>query len=96
MGSSSPTAVLSRLKEISATSSTSDDHSQLEMEKMRWMFSTLHHLDLAAPCDASRQPTLKIKPTNVHNILALYESKGKFALLTRMQLDAGRGLTGRI
>ncbi|POR35730.1 Uncharacterized protein TPAR_04081 [Tolypocladium paradoxum] len=75
MGSSSPTVVLSRLKEIWATSTTADDHRRLEMEKMRWVFSTLHHLDLAAPYDASRQPTHKIEPAKVHNILALYETK---------------------
>ncbi|PNY24452.1 Uncharacterized protein TCAP_05612 [Tolypocladium capitatum] len=77
MGSSSPAVVLSRLKEISRATgtTTADDHRQLEMEKMRWMFSTLHHLDLAAPCDASGQPTSKIGPAEVHSILALYESK---------------------
>lgn len=76
MGSSSPAAVLSRLKEIWAASPTADDHARLETERMRWMFSTLHHLDLAAPHDASRQPTRKIEAAKVHSILALYESKG--------------------
>lgn len=86
MATTPPAAVLSRLKEIAAAAASpataADERSQLELERTRWMLSTLHHLDAAASKEVTRQqPGHRIAPDKVYNILALYESKATASYL---------------
>ncbi|KJZ79349.1 hypothetical protein HIM_01500 [Hirsutella minnesotensis 3608] len=74
---------LSRIEELGSSGVGGDQQSQTDVERMRWMFSTLHHLDIPALTDVSRRkPAINwIPPHKVHNILALYESKASASYL---------------
>lgn len=75
MAAASPQAILSRLEAIWDTTLNPSLHQELEMEKKRWMLSTLHHLDPVPDLDVS-QLRLGDGSSKVRRILALYESKG--------------------
>ncbi|XP_044721901.1 uncharacterized protein HRG_04816 [Hirsutella rhossiliensis] len=82
MAAATPAAVLAKLQELAATNPTAEQPSQPEVERMRWMLSALHHLDVApAPEGKSKAPTQKIAPEKMNNILALYESKASASYL---------------
>ncbi|ODA78539.1 hypothetical protein RJ55_05920 [Drechmeria coniospora] len=69
MARATPAATLSRLYEIWVGDAVT------EAEKVRWMLSTLTHLDLPTIADATRhQGGNRIPPEKIHNVLALYES----------------------
>lgn len=76
MAAASPQTILSRLDAIWDTTLDPSLHQELEMEKKRWMLSTLHHLDPVPDLDLSKLRLGEGSSTKVQRILALYESKG--------------------
>lgn len=76
MAAASPEVILSRLKEVWSTTEDESLHHELEMEKKRWMLSTLHHLDPVPRRNNSRSTAFEIPLAGAQKILALYESQG--------------------
>jgi hypothetical protein len=76
MAAAGPDIVLSRLKEGWKTTPNTALHEEVEMEKKRWMLSTLHHLDLIR--DPEQVQDSMVSPDQVKNLLALYDSRCKF------------------
>ncbi|KAF4982035.1 hypothetical protein FZEAL_2285 [Fusarium zealandicum] len=73
MAAASPNVVLSRIKEVWRTADETL-HQELEMEKKRWMLSTLHHLDPVPKPGAVPMSPLSVEESS-NKVLALYESQ---------------------
>ncbi|KAK7425393.1 hypothetical protein QQZ08_008072 [Neonectria magnoliae] len=71
-----PEVVLSRLKEVWSTTQDESLHHELEMEKKRWMLSTIYHLDPRPQRDIPRSLVVEDRSASVPKVLALYESQG--------------------
>ncbi|RDA88940.1 hypothetical protein CP532_0678 [Ophiocordyceps camponoti-leonardi (nom. inval.)] len=92
MATAPPTVALAKLKELTAASeelppqqqqAQQQDFNQLEVDRLRWMFSVLLHLDVPTPRSGSGggKRRSRLDPANVQNILALYESKASASYL---------------
>ncbi|KAF4582971.1 hypothetical protein GQ602_006115 [Ophiocordyceps camponoti-floridani] len=86
MAASPPTVALAKLKELTATDGGGGEdqqqsQSQLEVDRLRWMFSVLLHLDVATPRSGTWKRRSRLDPDKVHNVLALYESKASASYL---------------
>lgn len=76
MAAATPVVILGRLQELASVGTSAEQPSQAEVERMRLMYSALRHLDVAPSPDGGPKSTHKIAPDKMHNMLALYESKG--------------------
>ncbi|UNI24427.1 hypothetical protein JDV02_010171 [Purpureocillium takamizusanense] len=84
MAKATPEVALSRLKTIWSIDGNVPNLAQLEAEKKRWMLSVVTHLDVEAAHDKKRQSPRRLAPDNIHNILALYESKASALYLAAL------------
>ncbi|KAH6994874.1 hypothetical protein EDB80DRAFT_652774 [Ilyonectria destructans] len=84
MAAASPEVILSRLKEAWSTTEDESLHHELEMEKKRWMLSTLHHLDPVPQRNNSRSTAFEIPSAGAQKILALYESQATASYLAAL------------
>ncbi|KAJ3535127.1 hypothetical protein NM208_g6462 [Fusarium decemcellulare] len=74
MAAANPSVILSRIKEVWSTADESL-HEELEMEKKRWMLSTLKHLDPVPKGLVSACSSPRARETGNLKVLALYESQ---------------------
>lgn len=76
MAAASHSIRLLRLKEVWGETTDANLYKELEMEKKRWMLSSLHNMDKSTGPDQTRSPLNKITPAKAKKILALYETRG--------------------
>ncbi|RDA94700.1 hypothetical protein CP533_6718 [Ophiocordyceps camponoti-saundersi (nom. inval.)] len=82
MATAPPAVALAKLKELMAAGEDEkQDQNQLEVDRLRWMFSVLLHLDVAAPRSGTVKRRSRLDTDNVHGIMALHESKASATYL---------------
>ncbi|KAF6842533.1 hypothetical protein CMUS01_03000 [Colletotrichum musicola] len=87
MAAASPSIRLLRLKEVWGTTSDAGLYRELEMEKKRWMLSSLHNMD--QPLELGRSGTVanKITPDKARKVLALYETQATTSYLAALHFN---------
>lgn len=78
MAAASHSIRLLRLKEVWGETTDASLYKELEMEKKRWMLSSLHNMDKPVEVDQAKAHPNKITPAKAKKILALYETQGKW------------------
>ncbi|KAL2875493.1 hypothetical protein SGCOL_009262 [Colletotrichum sp. CLE4] len=78
MAAASHSIRLLRLKEVWGETTDASLYKELEMEKKRWMLSSLHNMDKPADLDQAKVHPNKITPAKAKKVLALYETQGKW------------------
>lgn len=76
MGVASDNIRLIRLKETWGVSDEGGLYKELEMDKKRWMLSSLDHMDQPVDLDPAKPAPLKAAAARSKKVLALYESQG--------------------
>ncbi|PNH27100.1 hypothetical protein VD0002_g3759 [Verticillium dahliae] len=76
MAVASPETRLVRLTESWGVSDEANLYKELEMEKKRWMLSSLDNLDKPIDIDPAKHVPWKITAAKAKKVLALYESQG--------------------
>lgn len=77
MAAASSSIRLLRLKEVWGNTNDAGLYKELEMEKKRWMLSSLHNMDRPLELDRAKAVANKITPDKARKVLALYETQGK-------------------
>jgi hypothetical protein len=76
MASASPALVLQRLQETWGSSRDPSQYQELEMERKRWMLSTLDNMDPVDIMDGAGVSKLSIAGASTSKILVVHENKG--------------------
>ncbi|KAM0274888.1 hypothetical protein ACHAQH_007777 [Verticillium albo-atrum] len=84
MAAASPEIRFVRLTESWGVSDDANLYKELEMEKKRWMLSTLDNLDKAVDLDPTKHVPWKIAAAKAKKVLALYESQATTSYLAAL------------
>ncbi|CRK38770.1 hypothetical protein BN1723_004478 [Verticillium longisporum] len=84
MAVASPEIRLVRLTESWGVSDEANLYKELEMEKKRWMLSSLDNLDKPVDIDPARHVPWKITAAKAKKVLALYESQATTSYLAAL------------
>lgn len=71
---------LTRLKEAWGCSDDANLYKELEMERKRWMLSSLDNMDKPVDLVPAKHTPLKTTAKKARKVLALYESQGKTSI----------------
>ncbi|GKT48879.1 uncharacterized protein ColSpa_09060 [Colletotrichum spaethianum] len=86
MAAASHSIRLLRLKEVWGDTTDANLYKELEMEKKRWMLSTLHNMDKQADQNQAVHPD-KITPAKAKKVLALYETQATTSYLAALHFN---------
>lgn len=99
MAAASHSIRLLRLKEVWGETTDASLYKELEMEKKRWMLSSLHNMDKPVEVDQPKAHPNKITPAKAKKVLALYETQGTWkqiqVLVTLTDLHSNNLLPSR-
>ncbi|KAL0932982.1 uncharacterized protein CTRU02_211945 [Colletotrichum truncatum] len=87
MAAASSSIRLLRLKEVWGDTSDASLYKELEMEKKRWMLSSLHNMDKPINLDQTRNTPNKITPAKAKKVLALYETQATTSYLAALHFN---------
>ncbi|TQN74697.1 hypothetical protein CSHISOI_00740 [Colletotrichum shisoi] len=86
MAAASYSTRLLRLKEVWGDTTDANLYKELEMEKKRWMLSSLHNMDKQANQNQTSHPN-KITPAKAKKVLALYETQATTSYLAALHFN---------
>ncbi|OHW96659.1 hypothetical protein CSPAE12_04694 [Colletotrichum incanum] len=86
MAAASHSIRLLRLKEVWGDTTDANLYKELEMEKKRWMLSSLHNMDKQADKNQAAHPN-KITPAKAKKVLALYETQATASYLAALHFN---------
>ncbi|KAF9870811.1 hypothetical protein CkaCkLH20_11710 [Colletotrichum karsti] len=84
MAAASTSIRLLRLKEVWGDTSDASLYKELEMEKKRWMLSSLHNMDRPMEATNTKNAPNKITPSKARKVLALYETQATTSYLAAL------------
>ncbi|OLN97624.1 hypothetical protein CCHL11_01187 [Colletotrichum chlorophyti] len=87
MAAASNSIRLVRLKEVWGDTTDANLYKELEMEKKRWMLSSLHNMDKSTGADQTRGASNKIAPVKAKKVLALYETQATTSYLAALHYN---------
>ncbi|KAF5520548.1 hypothetical protein CGCA056_v008575 [Colletotrichum aenigma] len=87
MAAASSSIRLLRLKEVWGDTNDASLYKELEMEKKRWMLSSLHNMDKPMDTDQTRNAPNKITPAKARKVLALYETQATTSYLAAVHFN---------
>ncbi|TDZ21456.1 hypothetical protein Cob_v005640 [Colletotrichum orbiculare MAFF 240422] len=87
MAAASTSIRLLRLKEVWGDTTDASLYKELEMEKKRWMLSSLHGIDQPADAERTKVAPHKITPAKAKKVLALYESQATTSYLAAVHYN---------
>ncbi|GKT66699.1 hypothetical protein ColTof4_04189 [Colletotrichum tofieldiae] len=86
MAAASHSIRLLRLKEVWGDTTDANLYKELEMEKKRWMLSSLHNMDKQVDKNQAVHPS-KITPAKAKKVLALYETQATASYLAALHFN---------
>ncbi|KAK1469546.1 hypothetical protein CMEL01_01313 [Colletotrichum melonis] len=87
MAAASHSIRLLRLKEVWGETTDASLYKELEMEKKRWMLSSLHNMDKPVEVDQAKAHPNKITPAKAKKVLALYETQATTSYLAAIHFN---------